>query len=109
MRPTHLVRELVDAAMEILQASWQIGQPIRLLTVTAINLVHEDSAEQLDFLGGSAEARERAERVELAMDEVRKKYGTSSIGFGAVMQNDIGASVRGDLLESESIKQKKER
>ena len=41
------------------------------------------------------------------MDEVRKKYGTSSIGFGAVMQNDIGASVRGDLLESESIKQKK--
>ena len=109
MRPTHLVSELVDAAMEILQASWQIGQPIRLLTVTAINLVHEDSAEQLDFLGGSAEARERAERVELAMDEVRKKYGTSSIGFGAVMQNDIGASVRGDLLESESIKQKKER
>lgn len=109
MRPTHLVSELVDAAMEILQASWQIGQPIRLLTVTAINLVHEGSAEQLDFWGGSAEARERAERVELAMDEVRKKYGTSSIGFGAVMQNDIGASVRGDLLESESIKQKKER
>ena len=47
--------------------------------------------------------------MERTMDEVRKKYGTSAIGFGAVLQNDIGAAVRGDLLESESIKQKKRR
>ena len=72
MRPTHLVSELVDAAMEILQASWQISQPIRLLTVTAINLIHEDSAEQLDFFGGSAEARERAERLRFSFKEQRE-------------------------------------
>ena len=95
--------------MEILQSSWQIGQPIRLLTVTAINLVDAAAAEQMSFLGGSAQDRARAERMERTMDEVRKKYGTSAIGFGAVLQNDIGAAVRGDLLESESIKQKKRR
>ena len=109
LQPTHLVSELVSAAMEILQSSWQIGQPIRLLTVTAINLVDAAAAEQMSFLGGSAQDRERAERMERTMDEVRKKYGTSAIGFGAVLQNDIGAAVRGDLLESESIKQKKRR
>ena len=109
LQPTQLVSELVSAAMEILQSSWQIGQPIRLLTVTAINLVDAAAAEQMSFLGGSAQDRARAERMERTMDEVRKKYGTSAIGFGAVLQNDIGAAVRGDLLESESIKQKKRR
>ena len=109
LQPTYLVSELVSAAMEILQSSWRIGQPIRLLTVTAINLVDAAAAEQMSFLGGSAQDRVRAERMERTMDEVRKKYGTSAIGFGAVLQNDIGAAVRGDLLESESIKQKKRR
>ncbi len=106
--PTHLASELVTAAMEIITTAWRIGQPIRLLTVTAISLCEETAEEQLNFLAGDAEARERAERMEQAMDEVRKKYGTAAIGFGAVMQNDIGAAVRGDLLESEPILPKKD-
>jgi len=37
------------------------------------------------------------------MDHVRKKYGSASIGFAAVLDNDIGASVRdyGDMEEDE--------
>ena len=101
--PTHLTSELVTAAMEIILASWRIGQPIRLLTVTAIYLCEEGTDEQLNFLAGDPAERERAKRMEQAMDEVRKKYGTAAIGFGAVMQNEIGATVRGDLLESEVI------
>ena len=106
--PTHLTSELSAAAMEILSASWHIGQPIRLLTVTAISLSSEDADEQLNFLMQDPGERERAERMEQTMDAVRKKYGTAAIGFGSVMHNDIGAAVRGDLLESEPIRSKED-
>ena len=85
--------------MDIIRQSWRMSDPIRLLTVTAINLVGETEDEQLslfDALAGLSPApddparREAAESMERAMDEIRKKYGSSSIGYGAALGSDIG-------------------
>lgn len=93
--PTNLASELAGNAIDIIHASWKKGSPIRMLTITGINLTDEIFDEQLSLFGGDNTNRKKDEQVERTMDEVRKKYGSSSIGFAAVINNDIGAFVRG--------------
>ena len=103
--PTNLAAELAKNALDIIHASWKKGNPIRMLTITGINLTDESFDEQLSLFGESGESRRKGEQIERTMDQVRKKYGSSSIGFAAVLDNDIGAYVR-DYGEEE--KEKKE-
>ncbi|MCI7618383.1 MAG: DNA polymerase IV [Firmicutes bacterium] len=93
--PTNLAGELAKNALDIIHSSWKSGSPIRMLTITGINLTDEFFGEQLSLFGVSSDDRQKGEQIERTMDEVRKKYGSSSIGFAAVLDNDIGAYVRG--------------
>lgn len=48
--PTHLIRELTAAAMDLTGQLWKPPAPVRALTVTAIHLVRsEDAYEQVDL------------------------------------------------------------
>ena len=93
--PTNLAGELAKNALDIIHSSWKSGSPIRMLTITGINLTDEFFDEQLSLFGVSSDDRQKGEQIERTMDEVRKKYGSSSIGFAVVLDNDIGAYVRG--------------
>lgn len=82
--PTHLIRDLTQSAMELVDALWCPPAPVRALTVTAIHLAAEDEAyEQEDLFAAPAPRREKQERLEAAMDRIRGKYGSGSITFGA--------------------------
>ena len=83
--PTHLIRDLTDTAMELVNELWKPPAPIRALTVTAIHLVPEDEAyEQVDlFTAASTPHKEKQEKLEAAMDHIRGKYGDRAIIFGA--------------------------
>ena len=65
---------------------WKPPSPIRALTVTAIHLVQEgDAYEQVDlFTSAAAPQKEKLEKLEGAMDQIRKKFGENAIVFGAV-------------------------
>ena len=81
--PTHLIRDLTDAAMELLYELWKPPSPIRALTVTAIHLVQEGEAyEQMDLFS-SGPGKEKQEKLEGAMEQIRKKFGADAIVFGA--------------------------
>ena len=81
--PTHLIRDLTDAAMELLYELWKPPSPIRALTVTAIHLVQEGEAyEQVDLFS-SGPGKETQEKLEGAMEQIRKKFGADAIVFGA--------------------------
>lgn len=88
--PTNLADEIRKNAMDIIRSSWRIQDPIRLLTVTAINLVDETESEQLSFFTNIDGGRERSESIERTMDAIRSKFGDSSISFGQIIGNDIG-------------------
>ncbi len=79
--PTYLAREIVQACMELLEASWNPRAPVRALTVTAQNLVPaEQAGEQLDLLSpDAAPRREKVEKLERAMDGIRGRFGRDSI------------------------------
>lgn len=83
--PTHLMRDLSDGAMELLQSIWKPPSPVRMLTVTAIHLAASDEAyEQTDLFGASAPGnKDRQEKLERAMDNIRDKFGRNAIQFGA--------------------------
>lgn len=82
---THLMRELADGAMELLETFWKPPAPIRMLTVTAIALTDSaDAYEQVDLLDASGPKREKQEKLESAMDQIRGKYGKGAVRFGAL-------------------------
>ena len=83
--PTHLIRDLTNAAMALTEELWIPPAPIRALTVTAIHLSPDGEAyEQANLFDPTAEQRNaRQEKLESAMDAIRKKYGGGAIVYGA--------------------------
>ena len=79
--PTDLARELTQAAMELADSCWNMSNPVRALTVTAIYLIPiEEAGAQLDLFSASQDVkRQRLERLEVAMDAIRAKYGPGAI------------------------------
>ena len=81
--PTHLIRDLTETATELVHQLWKPPAPIRAITVTAIHLVPEGQAyEQVDLFT-PAPKKEKQEKLEGATDQIRKKYGSGAILFGA--------------------------
>lgn len=100
--PTWLAAELSAASMELIDASWTIGKPIRLLTVTAMKLIPKGEATEQTTLFDSpsnAAIREKKERLELAMDRIRGKYGSGIITTAGIAGNDLGISDSYDPTE----------
>ena len=88
---THLQHEIQETALRLVRENWRVGpaQPIRALTVGVTKLVPENEAvEQLSLFdldpgaGGEQSARERRERLEAAVEAVRRKHGDGSITLG---------------------------
>ena len=88
--PTNLTEVIADTAMEIITKSWRMRDPIRMITVTAINLCDENQAQQLSLFADENINTEKEEKAERAMDDIRKKFGNGAITFGSVLKNDIG-------------------
>lgn len=89
--PTNIADEIYHMAYDIIKNSWPTDKPIRLLTITAINLTDEDVAEQLMmFPESDIDTRDKKESIERAMDSIRHKYGDGAITFGRIINNDIG-------------------
>lgn len=87
---TDLERDITAAALELVRASWPEGKPIRMLTVTAQNLTSEDPPQQLNLLQEPHERDEKREKLERAMDAIRKKHGAASLQNARVLGNDLG-------------------
>lgn len=98
---TFLQLEIQEVAMGLIRDNWHIGAPIRALTVGVSKLVPKDQVvEQMslsDFalpsvgqekLGSSA--REKQERLETLVDELREKHGEGSITLGYHENKEIG-------------------
>ena len=84
-----------NAAVELISDLNFTNKPIRLLTVTAIDLTDSPDDGQLTIftMGATTDEKQRSEKDEniaKAMDEIRDKFGKSSIKFAHVIGNDIG-------------------
>ncbi|MBQ5743372.1 MAG: DNA polymerase IV, partial [Clostridia bacterium] len=90
-RPTHLAKEIAAVAMDLLERNWKIGSsPIRALTVTVTDLTEEGEIPlQYSLVASEQEQKsEKQEKVELAMDRLRGRYGKGIISFGSHTRPD---------------------
>lgn len=91
--PTCLAKELAEISLDIIQHEWDLRKPIRMLTITANNLITAGEAgEQMTLFNGEGrlQKREKQEKLETALDAIRGKFGQSAIGAAGILGNDIG-------------------
>ena len=81
---THLMRDLLNAAMALIDQLWRPPSPVRLISVTALDLTDQwETYEQEDLLSPAAPALDRRqERLERTMDDIRRRYGSKAIAYG---------------------------
>ena len=95
--PTFLYREIYNTAINLIREHWDIQNnvPIRALTVGVSHLGAADSMEEqlslFDCVANASayENRQSQEKLEKAIDAIRKKHGTSAISFGFLQQEDL--------------------
>ena len=91
--PTCLAKELAEISLDIIQHEWDLRKPIRMLTITANNLITAGEAgEQMTLFNGEdrLQKKEKQEKLETALDVIRGKFGQSAIGAAGILGNDIG-------------------
>ena len=89
--PTDISSEIADTAYSILCREWSPSKPIRMLTVTAQNLIKSDTiSEQIDMFGNTDVKREKNGKREIVVDEIRERFGDFSIMKADVIESDIG-------------------
>ena len=91
--PTNLASELAQASMELIHESWRPGAPIRMLTITGINLCDEMVEEQISLFAGDNHSHQQGEKIERTMDDIRSRFGSAAITFGGVLGNDLGIDI----------------
>ncbi len=90
--PTDIAREISECAFTLLKREWSEEKPIRMLTVTAQNLIHKDEVtEQMSFFDDNSEQiRDKNRKREETVENIRQKFGISSIMSGSFLDTDIG-------------------
>lgn len=94
--PSDTAGTIRNASLAIIKDEWKTGDPIRLITITAINLVDESMPVQLDFFSSADPDADKHAQLDRAIDSIRGKYGDSSITFGKLIGNDIGIHISYD-------------
>ncbi len=71
--------------------AWDMKAPIRTTTVTAVDLVGKDGSGQMSLFSDAHDSRrEKTEKIERTMDNIRGRFGKAAISSGAVVRNDMG-------------------
>lgn len=76
--PTQSFWEICEKAYDIFVSNYCWKNPVRAVTVRAINLSDENAPEQLDFLQ-DYDINEKRNNAETAMEAIRSKYGKAAI------------------------------
>ena len=83
---THSAAIIAKEAYRLFERSYDWEYPIRSVTVRAINLCSQDLPEQLQFFSDAATV-ERKEKLETAIEDIRRRFGKYSIQPACLCQN----------------------
>lgn len=90
--PTCTSDVLHDTAMKLLRANWRWLKPLRSIGIRAADLVPAAQPEQLTLFV-DANAREKQERLERSVDEIRHRFGHYAVCRAAVMMDKTLATI----------------
>lgn len=91
-RPTNITDEIVQAAYRLFKDNYRWEHPIRSLGVRGCDLVSDDMPYQLDLFM-SEQKREKLEKLDQVVDEIRARFGYQSIQRAFVYQDKLLAQL----------------
>lgn len=78
---------IAEKARELFQTRYDWSRPVRALTVRAINLVPQTTTQQIDLFT-DMEHIEKRDRLETAIENIRRRFGKRSI-YSAALMGDL--------------------
>ena len=90
--PTNITSEIGTYAMQIFKDNYNWNKPIRSIGVRVADLMTDTVPVQLDLFNNQ-EHRERQHKMDLAVDEIRRRFGYYSIQRGMMYQDRRLSSV----------------
>lgn len=99
--PLSTTNEVHEAAKKLLRELWKDRRPIRLISISLTNLTKLSGCRQLSFFDEPSNqvevSKKSDERVDRAIDTLRKKYGFNVIKRGGVMTLglEVGSKFKG--------------
>ncbi|MDR0987101.1 MAG: DNA polymerase IV [Ruminococcus sp.] len=78
-RPTMIAAELAEEGMKLLRKNYDWRLPLRSIGIRGAKLVPYSPSEQLSFFADETK-RNRAERLEYAVDDIRRRFGYEKLG-----------------------------
>jgi DNA polymerase IV len=100
--PTDTVDDVYRVACKLMDVHWKEGNPVRLLGITLQSLASkEETPLQLDLF--SYEQNPKKERLVIAMDSLRDKYGESAILTAGMLGDDPSTLIRNKKKRGTSL------
>ena len=84
--PTNITSEIGSYAMQIFKENYNWNKPIRSIGVRVADLMTDTMPVQLDLFNNQ-ERRERQHKMDIAVDEIRRRFGYYSIQRGMMYQD----------------------
>ena len=85
--PTRSPLEIAWAGRELLHANYTWSMPIRAVTIRGINLTPQNQPEQTTLFIDTRR-RERRDKLETAVEEIRRRYGKKAV-YAAILMGDM--------------------
>ena len=86
--PSYTTAEIAERAMELLRQNYSFKLPVRLIGVTAADLVDLEAGEQLTLFDDTARHK-RLERLESSLDFIQNKFGENAIRRAILTDEDF--------------------
>ena len=83
--PTNTTKAIYAAAVALVEKSWAISAPVRLLSVSGTSLT-DNCSEQMTLIGDRTDENLKNTKLDQAMDNIRTRYGKDAISYGRLMR-----------------------
>ena len=90
---TYLVKEIYSAGIEMLQKNWNKQLPVRLLGISLSGFIKDNDSKQISIFNmleadHEIDSVDKIDKLEIAIDNIRQKYGSSIINRAILMKKD---------------------
>ncbi len=86
--PSFLTKEIAEKAIEIFMSKYKFLEPLRSLGIRGTNLVDKDTGIQLNLFT-DFKKRDKEERLEQSVDEIRSRFGYHAIKRGILLVDRV--------------------
>lgn len=90
IEPTYLTKDIYETGFALLKKNWNNLMPVRLIGISISGFGNENNSGQLSLFDQTSfcnNSSQKEEKLEKAMDSIRNKLGTNSIGRAIQIKN----------------------